>query len=112
MPLSIARTLTTHEPTQPAAHHESPLDPNVFQIPLNVTVYRFGVEERIPTVHVPLAKSDPAIILNMQDIYDEHFFAMRWGRAVDYSHAPHNLDHYSTADRFMIDARTLTLKDA
>jgi hypothetical protein len=98
--------------TTPRDKQQSAQKPDTYEIPLNVAVYPFGIEDPLPTIRVPLADEAPPLLLNMQNVYDTHFFNMRWGHRVDYGQPPHNLHLYSDQDRFLIDARTLTIRDA
>jgi hypothetical protein len=98
--------------TEPLGLEESDDVPGKYRVPLNIRVYPFGVEDPLPTVSVPLAEGDDPVLLNMQVIYDSHFFEQRWGIGVYYDQTPEHLDSYSLKDQFFINARSITTVDA
>ncbi len=98
--------------TEPLGLEEEDDAPGKYKVPLSISVYSFGVEENIPTIAVPLAEGDDPIQLDMQTVYDSHFFEQRWGMGVYYDQTPDNLDSYSLKDQFFINARSIMTLDA
>ncbi len=89
-------------------------EPQRIQIPVDVTIYPFGIEESIPTIEIPLAVNDASIYLDLQAVYDTQFFEQRWGIGVDYNVKAEDIPigGYTQSDQLLILARNLTIVDA
>lgn len=63
-----------------------------------LTIHRFGVDEAMPTLTIPLLK-DEKTLLKLGEVYNYTFEAQRrWALEVDYARLPPSFETYSPAD--------------
>jgi hypothetical protein len=88
-----------------------PNAPDTYQLPVDVTIYPFGIEMPIPTIAVPLSPGDTPVHLDLQKVYDEQFYDQRWGIGVNYqlSLAEVGMEQHSSADKWAFLAREVTV---
>jgi len=84
----------------------------MLKIPLSVDVYPFGVDVRMPVIDVPLSAADGTLTLDLQAIYDQHFFEQRWGGGVYYDEEVPGSESFSKVDQDRLFARLLAIKNA
>ena len=71
----------------------------------SATIYRFGVDDAIPSVRIPLAGTD-TVILPLGEVYNRTFESSRFFRGVvDYAMLPERFDLYTDADQETIKRR-------
>jgi len=77
----------------------------------SATIYKFDVDQEIPTVTIPLSGDDRVQFAFNAD-YQRTFQAAMYGEEVDYRELPMNFERYSRDDQTRIAARMLAIWEA
>lgn len=74
-------------------------------------IYRFGVDEPLPVIDIPL-NGDDVLKFDLGPVYDKTFAEVLYGAGIDYAQLPVHFESYNETDQARIVSRMLHVLDA